>query len=394
VTVIDSPKPELYAYVDGHLLITTGILYGMDNEAQLAGVVAHEVAQLVEGYYVNMYQEIKAAERRQRRRAAAAGLLGAMLDIAVDYTVSVETMRARERYYSGEDTYRRTREKIIALHAAEAAYYSLGDVIASIPSEDKNGQSIDPRERFEPVSDAQGMVYMALAGYDVSEAAKGWEKIQSINNAIAMQRERAMGAFSDQMHSMEALMELQMQRLRQSLGADGLVQTLSDTPPSRVEFAQALVDMKEVKAAQQGRQSNKAGASYVAFVQKALLSKADQALLDEDYDQALSLYEILYDKGVITAPVAYGVAKGMLGDFAFGASTAQKTEAEKHYREAIRLDSNYALPYRGLGELYEDWERYEDAIDAYSSYLQKAPNAADHKRIERKIKTLKRKAMR
>ena len=56
VTVVDSPKPELYAYMDGHIVVTTGTLYAMDNEAQLAAVLSPQVAYLVDGYYVQMYQ--------------------------------------------------------------------------------------------------------------------------------------------------------------------------------------------------------------------------------------------------------------------------------------------------------------------------------------------------
>ena len=54
ITVVESPKPELYSYVDGHTVITTGMLYAMDNEAQLAGVLSLEMAQVVEGYYINI----------------------------------------------------------------------------------------------------------------------------------------------------------------------------------------------------------------------------------------------------------------------------------------------------------------------------------------------------
>jgi len=90
MTIIESPKPELYAYVDGHVVITSGMMFSMDNEAQLAGVLSHEIAHMFEGYYINMYQEIKAAERAQRRRAAAGALFGALLDVAVDCAVEWE----------------------------------------------------------------------------------------------------------------------------------------------------------------------------------------------------------------------------------------------------------------------------------------------------------------
>jgi tetratricopeptide (TPR) repeat protein len=132
----------------------------------------------------------------------------------------------------------------------------------------------------------------------------------------------------------------------------------------------------------------------MSLLRKVLLPKAEQALQQERYEQAYSDYRVLYDKGERSAPIAYGMAKSKLGDFAFGASPAEKKEAERHYREAARLDTKYAMPYKGLGELYEDWERYGDAVKAYSKYLRLSPNAVDKRRIERKIKVLKRKASR
>jgi len=53
--------------------------------------------------------------------------------------------------------------RMAAVHAAQSAYYSIKDVIANIPAEDQSGNPIDPRLRFEPVADAQGMIYVASA---------------------------------------------------------------------------------------------------------------------------------------------------------------------------------------------------------------------------------------
>ena len=33
VTLLDSPKPEIYTYVDGHIVVSSGLIYGLDNEA-------------------------------------------------------------------------------------------------------------------------------------------------------------------------------------------------------------------------------------------------------------------------------------------------------------------------------------------------------------------------
>jgi tetratricopeptide (TPR) repeat protein len=394
VTVLESPMPELYAYVDGHLIITTGTLFAMENEAQVAGVMAHEVANLVEGYYIQMYQAIKAAERRQRWKAATSALFGAMLDVAVDYAVDVESIRVTEQLFSGESTYGETMRRLAALDAAQSAYYSMKDVIASIPPKDETGNWVDPRLRFEPVADAQGMEYLVLAGYDTAEASKGWEHMYQINNAMARGQEQALGPWAAQIREMQSLMEINMQRLRQHLGASGLVQTLSDAPPSRAAFVAKLTNLQEVKEAQKAHECTKGEPEYKTFLTKVILPQANKALDEENYEQAYGDFRALYDKGIRSAPIAYGTAKSKLGDFAFGASEAEKRDAEKLYKEAARLDPTYALPYRGLGELYEDWERYEEAAQAYKKYVQLAPNATDRRSIERKITILQKKASR
>ena len=101
ITAIDSPKPELYAYVNGQIVITNGMVFSMENEAQLAAVLSRQIAHLREGYYISLYQQIKAAERKERYKAAAGALFGALLDVAVDYAVEVEDINQTERYFDG-----------------------------------------------------------------------------------------------------------------------------------------------------------------------------------------------------------------------------------------------------------------------------------------------------
>ncbi len=392
--VIENPRPECNAYMDGHVVMTTGLLYAMNNEAQLAGVLAPAVAHLVEGYYLQMYQQIKAAERKERRMAAAGALFGAMLDVAVDYTVDVQEISEWEKVDRGEATYSETLKRLAALNAAKGAYTSIKDVVTSIPATNNKGKKIDPRLRFEPVSDAQGMVYMARAGYDPEEAAPGWEHLWQLKNRILKKEAVDLGPWAEQMNSMQSLMDSQLQRMQQSLGRSGLVQTPGGINRSRAVLARKLVRLSEVRDALGSRKPRRGEKAYREFVQQTLYQKAEQALMDEDYDKALSLYGILYEKGEKSAPVAYGMAKSKLGDFAFGASEAEKRRAEKMYREAISMDEDYAPAWKGLGELYADWDRFEEAADAYEKYVSLAPRASDRKRIERKIKMLKRKANR
>jgi tetratricopeptide (TPR) repeat protein len=148
-----------------------------------------------------------------------------------------------------------------------------------------------------------------------------------------------------------------------------------------------------VRQAASGR-GEKGEKTFREFLQAVLVARAEEALEKEAFERAAGDYQILYDRGIRTAPVAYGLAKSRLGGFAFAASEAEKRGAEQAYREAAALDPNYGAPYRGLGELYEDWERYGEAADAYRQYLKLEPNVPDRSRIQRKIEVLQRKASR
>ena len=55
-TVLVNPTPNAFAGPGGYIFITTGALKMMDNEAQLAGVMAHEVAHVTEKHMLQTYR--------------------------------------------------------------------------------------------------------------------------------------------------------------------------------------------------------------------------------------------------------------------------------------------------------------------------------------------------
>ena len=73
--------------------------------------------------------------------------------------------------------------------------------------------------RFEPVADAQGMEYTALAGYDCREVAKGWQNLYRVKSRILKDQEGALGPWAAQIRQTQSLMQMNMNRMRQSLGA-------------------------------------------------------------------------------------------------------------------------------------------------------------------------------
>jgi tetratricopeptide (TPR) repeat protein len=52
-------------------------------------------------------------------------------------------------------------------------------------------------------------------------------------------------------------------------------------------------------------------------------------------------------------------------------------EAEKEYREAIRINPNLAVPHYNLGNLLKDLKRYDEAEKEYREVIRINPNFAD-----------------
>jgi hypothetical protein len=392
VAVIEASNPDLHSYADGHIVMTTGMLYAMRNEAQLAAVLSHEVAHIVEGYYIDLYQQIKKAERKKRSTAIVGALVGGLMDVAVDTAAQYREIEETEKLMRGEATYGETMKKMAIIEGGRSGYHSMREVVDSIPPEDNEGHTIDPRFRFEPVADAHGMQYLAQAGYDVGEASVAWSNVAKLRNRQLEEREAVLGGMARQLSQMQSMATMQNEQVMRQAGmSSGLAQTISVAPRGRAEFVDSLKNMKEVREADSA--NDRGVKPFQQFLNRTLLAKANRAMEDERYGQAYEQYLAIHEAGIRNTAVSYGLAKSRLGDFAFGASEKDKRASEKQYREAIGLDRSYAPAWKGLGELYEDWERYEDAVSAYTSYRKLAPKS-EQKRLARKIKVLSKRASR
>ena len=68
---------------------------------------------------------------------------------------------------------------------------------------------------------------------------------------------------------------------------------------------------------------------------------------------------------------------------------SNQQKAEELYLKCLKLDNPVTMTHRGLGMLYEKIGRSKDAIDEYQKYLAQAPEALDRERIQRRMQTLK-----
>ncbi len=83
----------------------------------------------------------------------------------------------------------------------------------------------------------------------------------------------------------------------------------------------------------------------------------------------------------------------MSSDNGMAAWKANIELAEAAYQEALLLEPNHAFTHRGLGELYEGTERNREALTSYEKYLELRPEAIDRFQIRGRIKKLKRTAL-
>lgn len=138
------------------------------------------MAHLSEGYYLALYQQVKAVERRKGRTAISGAIFGVLLDYAMDYTVQAQRIDVADDIISGDAMYSETMKRLAAMDTAQGAYYGIRDVIDNMRVIASSGRPIDPRLQFEPVADAQGMILCAQAALEeecYDEAHKDFKQL-------------------------------------------------------------------------------------------------------------------------------------------------------------------------------------------------------------------------
>ncbi len=389
VTILEKEMPEIYATTNGHILISSGALLALQNEAQLAGVLSHEVAHLLYAHYPAIYQAFKDKERSARSQALIGGLAGVVVDSAIDFTVQSRTNEVYADVDRGNMSYEEANRKILEINTGAGLIDGFSEVYDSLPPETKAGNG-DPRLPLEMVADAEGLKLMVHAGYDPAEAGEGWRLMRAAADRARRSDSNAfaMSFLPPQMRSLMSGVEGPMGQIQ----AEALTRTISQLPPDRPKLLASLSRSKEIEKLKQGHKLTVGKESFNKAVSGFLLGDARRAYDEGDWRRARDLYQGAWDSGMQSAEVAYRLGQSQLGGMAFAATEREKELAEEYLLKATKLDKKMAEPYKALGELYGEWERYEEGVTMYNQYLKVAPKAKDRSRIERQIRKLQRKA--
>lgn len=145
--VINNPIPNAFAFPNGMVFIHTGLLQLMENEAQLASVLGHEIAHVTYEHSSSRYQSQGLFENSTVKRTVGK-VLGKVFDKVKDVT---------------------------GMNEGGMGDKMLGGVGMGIAQTKPSDISNLFEKSKETQADRVGLLYMYLAGYDVREAANFWQ---------------------------------------------------------------------------------------------------------------------------------------------------------------------------------------------------------------------------
>jgi predicted Zn-dependent protease len=352
--VLRDPMVNAFALPNGSIYVNSGLLAVLENEAQLAGVLAHEITHVI---HRHTYRE----NRSLRKKSVALHVFSAI--------------GAAGGYFPAGSVFGAT----LTLAGTISQILLMTSVF---------GYSQD----LERDADNNAVVLMTAGSYDAAAMPRTFqlldenleiEPIETFYRTHPKLKERI--STSTELAKKQALKESRKVSEAEYLArvADAVSYNVGADIASRrartaVARANRLVGWKPDELAYQVLLAD----AYCALGAKGAtpseqeLTKHGQADHRKRY---LKLTEQEEERELLATPAGPAQKK------------ANQEKSEKLYIDAIAHNSSLADAYRGLGMLYEEQSRSSEAIRAYRQYLDLAPpEAIDRLRIESRVKRLEK----
>jgi beta-barrel assembly-enhancing protease len=329
--VLRDPIPNAFSLPNGSVYVNAGLLALLENEAQLASVLAHEEAHV-------LYRHGYLANRSARKKVLAANILaGAVMGSLAPVVV--------EASINGYD---RELEKEADLHAVAAmnmADYSTEEMIQSFKLLE-TGHEVDLSHAFyqdhPKLEDRIGYVTEAI------------HETPPHTHHPMVEEDRYVAA-TEKVSLDDVTMEIRAGRERTAVA---LAERLVKQNPKSADEYRALGDAWRAL----GARTPDPTPEEVSSRGKRDARKMEAKLTYQEYDAAL---------------MATPEGKAAL-------AVSQK-QSEQAYREALELDPANAAAHRGLGFLYEKEQQWAPCIQEFRKYLELAPEAFDRAQVERRL---------
>ena len=333
--VMSDPTLNAFAMPNGRIYVHSGLLSRLDNEAQLATILGHEMTHVTSRHAL-----------RFTRDATNKQILFTVLAVAASIGVAVASgSRTKSGDYVGAAVLSQTANAILGIGLQLAA-------IAAI-----NGYGRD----LEREADQGGMEKLVRAGYDPKEAPKVFQLLQAESKDRGSLETFFFGSHPKLQERIDTTTELVNTRYAAAAAAPDAVKTTEEfgLRMRTVVRENALLDIR-------------AGRFKLAQAQ------LDRVAAITPKDPTLHLY--YGDLYRLQSQRARSVADK--DDFA--------KNALEHYELSAGLDPTFPDPFRQLGFLYYQQKDAERARDAFKKYLALKPDAPDAKRIREYLVELER----
>jgi predicted Zn-dependent protease len=347
------PQPNAFALPNGSIYVTTGLLTLIDNESQLAAILAHELTHVMRRHtYVhnrsNRKKFLSMNVMTMIGAFAPGGVVGAVITIVT--TVAPFIMMATIYGYSRDLEREADLKGIDMMISAEYPPEEMVNVMKLL-DRDFEGENIRLFYNDHPSLDER---IKYLSGYLGARADK-------VTPQMELHRERTA-----YFQNVESVMRHDLQ-----------LAINAGRARSAIYLAQRLVDFH----------ADSENLFWLAESYRTLGPRAPQLTERE-----------------LTNSAKKDAAKKSLKRTAeedereLLATPAGKENWQRHqqmaedlYRRALNAENPVPVVHRGLGMLYEKLERRTDAAAEYEKYLELSPSASDRARIQRRIETLKEK---
>jgi predicted Zn-dependent protease len=326
VTVVRDPTLNAFALPNGRIYVHTGLLAGLESEAQLAMILGLEMTHVTSRHALAL---ARAPRGRPSASTVVASAASIGLELATDASAgAVDGVGTAALSPTAATIFGRG----LPL-AAEAAIYGRGD-------------------QLERDADAGGMDRLVRAGYDPKEASRAFD---ALRRDVASRGSLEIFYFGrrEQLAERVAMAtELLQTYFAAAAAAPGTVRT---TDEWRLRMPAVVRE--------NARLDIQAGRFALAADQ------LDRVLAAAPRDPVAQLY--------------YGDLYRLRSQRAQSAAEAADwaRQAIDRYERAARLDAAYADPFRQLGLLYYQQQEIAQARAAFRQYLALKPDAPDAERV-------------
>jgi len=347
------PQPNAFALPNGSIYVTTGLMTLIDNESQLAAILAHELTHVMRRHTYMQNRSMRKKFMTMNVMAAIgayspAGIVGAVITIVT--TVAPFIMVATIYGYSRDLEREADLKGIDMMISAEYAPEEMVNVMRLL-DKDIEGENIRLFYNDHPSLDERIKYLSSYLG----------ARANTVTHQMELNRERAA-----YFRNVESVMRHDLQ-----------LAINAGRARSAVYLAQRLVDFH----------ADSENLFWLAEGYRVLGPRAPQLTEKELTNSAKKDASKKREKRT-----AEEEERELLATPA-GQENWQKHQqmAEDLYKRALNAENPAPVAHRGLGMLYEKLGRGNDAVAEYGKYIELSPSAIDRERIQRRIEALKEK---